>query len=233
LSKHKILIVDGHPITRKGLQAVFGPETEFEIVGEAENGQEAVEKALELCPDVVLMDLRTPEIDGATACRQIKLRAPQINVVVFTTACDDENIFEAIEVGAAGFLLKDVAPDELVRAIRLVCQGRFFLHPPVSKNVLQRFSALSKFKKEHGASFGLTSREVEVLRLMAGGRKNKEIARELWVSEGTVKTHVSNILRKLNQKDRAQAVIVAFHLGLVKMTELREAEDESPPCTSQ
>jgi len=228
MSKYKILIVDDHPITRRGLRAVLELEKEFEIVGEARNGQEATKKAAELSPDIILMDLRMPEVDGITACRQIKLVSPQIHILIVTAYYDEEDIFEAVEVGAAGCLLKDVEPDELIRAVRLVCQGQFFLHSSVSKNVLKRFSVLSKYQKEHKASYGLTSREMEVLGLMAKGSKNQEIASKLWVSEGTVKTHVSNILRKLNQTDRAQAVIAAFHLGIVDFDKSKEIEKKFP-----
>lgn len=228
MSKYKILIVDDHPITRRGLQAVLELEKEFEIVGEAGNGQEAIKKAVELSPNIILMDLRMPEMDGITACRQIKGIAPEIDILILTAHSDEEDIFEAIEVGAAGCLLKDVEPDELVRAIRLVCQGRSFLHSSVAGNVLRRFSLLSKCEKQHKAFCGLTSREREVLGLMAKGSKNQEIASKLWVSEGTIKSHVSSILHKLKQTDRAQAVIAAFHLGIVDFDKSKEIEKKFP-----
>ncbi len=213
--KYRILIVDDHPIIRIGLKAVFKRDKEFDIVGEARNGKEATKKAVELSPDVILMDLRMPEVDGLTACRQIKLIAPQIHVLVLTGYSDDEGIYESIKAGASGCILKDIEPDELVKAIRLVCQGHSFLHSSISKNLLQGFLLPAEQQQGHKTSYGLTARELQVLELMAKGLKNKEIASKLWLSEGTVKTHVHNILHKLNQPDRAQAVIFAYNQGII------------------
>lgn len=228
MSKYRVLIADDHPITRRGLRSVLEQEAEFEIVGEAGNGQEAVQQASELSPNIILMDLRMPEVDGATACRQIKSIAPHIPILIFTAYGHEEDILEAIEIGAEGCLLKDAEPDELVRAVRLVCQGRHFLDSSLAGNVFKRLSRLSRQGKQGEHPCRLTCREREVLKLMAQGLRNQEIASRLWVSEGTIKTHVSNILHKFGKPDRAQAVIAAFHLGIVDFDKSKEIEKKFP-----
>lgn len=209
----KVLIVEDHEIVRNGIRDVFALENGFEVVGEASDGVEAVKKAESLEPDVVLMDIRMPDLDGINACKAIKSRIPKTKVLFLTSYTNDEEIFGSIKAGASGYLLKDVQPQSLIEAVRAVSKGEFSLHPAIAHKVVNEFSPQKNV--ERGSSCSLTSREKDVLKLMAQGQRNSEIARTLWISEKTVKTHVSHILRKLDQPDRVKAVLFAIRNKLI------------------
>ena len=191
---------------------------DLEVVGEAENGARAIELASELEPDVVLMDVRMPVLDGVGATRRLLEAGSEARVIILTTFDLDEYVFEALRAGASGFLLKDVQPSQLVDAIRVVASGEALLAPSVTRRLLDRFAASLEADERKPALEldSLTPRELEILRLIAGGLTNAEIARKLVVSETTVKTHVSNVLRKLHLRDRVQAVVLAYEAGLVR-----------------
>jgi len=210
----RILIVDDHTVVRDGLSAMLGREDDFEVVGEAQNGLEGVEKAVLLKPDVVLMDLRMPELDGVEAMRRIREQKPEINFLVLTTFDTDEYIYDAIEAGAKGFLLKDASREELFKAVRAVSRGDSLIDPSVAARVLNRFAQLSR---ESAPQELLSERERQVLDLLAKGSANKEIAASLSLSESTIKTHVANIFQKLEVNDRTSAVTQALQRGIIKM----------------
>lgn len=210
----KILIADDHPVVREGLITMIKREPDFKVIGEAANGVEAVNKAKELKPEVVLMDLRMPEMDGVEAIRQISATEPNIKFIILTTYSDDEFIFRGIEVGARAYLLKDAPREELFKAIRAVYRGESLIQPVVASKVLDRFAELSR--QSHTPET-LSDREIEVLTLMAKGDANKEIAAQLHITDSTVKTHISNIFQKLNAKDRTEAVIQAIKKGIIKI----------------
>lgn len=205
-----ILIADDHPVVREGLRTFLALQDELEILGEAADGEEAVARAAELLPDVVLLDLVMPRLDGIEATRRIRTLSPSTKVIVLTSFADDEKVFGSIKAGAAGYLLKDVRPEEVLEAIRRVHAGEALLHPAVAARVMAEVAGGER--KVPGGD--LTERELEVLRAIARGMANKEIARELGVSEKTVKTHVSNILAKLHLADRTQAALFAVREGL-------------------
>jgi two-component system, NarL family, response regulator LiaR len=207
----RVLIADDHGVVREGLRAYLELEGDIEVIGEARDGQEAVRRALELQPDVVLMDLVMPNMDGIDATSRIKEQLPDTHVIVLTSFLDDERVVPAIKAGATSYLLKDVAAADLARAIRGARAGQAQLHPEVAKRLMQQVMA----PRKQQATAQLTEREHEVLQLLAQGRSNKEIARSLVVSERTVKGHVSNILGKLNLQDRTQAALYAVRHGLV------------------
>ncbi|MDE3075285.1 MAG: response regulator transcription factor [Chloroflexota bacterium] len=208
------MVVDDHPVVREGLSAMLSREEDFEVVGEAKDGQEAVERAAALKPAVVLMDLKMPRMDGVEAIRQIKRQQPEVEVIVLTTFDSDEYIFQGIEAGARGYLLKDAPRDDLFRAVRAVARGESLLQPAVAARLVNRFAELSRRTPAEDA---LSARELEVLRLLASGAANKEIASRLIISESTVKTHVTNIFQKLGASDRTQAVTLALQRGLIKL----------------
>lgn len=210
----RVLVVDDHGVVREGLRAYLELEPDLEVVGEARDGREAIRKALELQPDVVVMDLLMPVMDGVEATAGIKQRLPETHVIVLTSFVDDEKVVPAIKAGATSYLLKDVAAVDLARAIRGAHAGQAQLHPEVARRLMQQVTA----PRPPDAAAGLTEREREVLRLVAQGRSNKEIARELVVSERTVKGHVSNILGKLGLQDRTQAALYAVRHGLAPNT---------------
>jgi two-component system, NarL family, response regulator LiaR len=210
----RVLIADDHAVVRQGLRTFLDLQEDLEVVGEASDGGEAVEVAEREAPDVVLMDLVMPGMDGIAAIRALRERVPGARAIALTSFGDDERVFPAVRAGAAGYLLKDVEPGELVRAIRVVHAGQSVVHPAVASRLLEELAA-------DGAATGrapgevLTAREREVLRLIARGRSNKVIALELGVAEKTVKTHVSHILGKLDLTDRTQAALYAVRPGLV------------------
>ena len=210
----KILIADDHPVVREGLTTMIGREPDFLVVGEAQNGLEAVQKSKDLKPDVVLMDLRMPEMDGVEAIRQISAAEPNTKFIILTTFSDDEYIFKGIEVGARAYLLKDAPREELFKAIRAVHQGESLIQPVVASRVLDRFAELSR---QAQAPETLTEREIEVLRLIAKGSANKEIATELNISNSTVKTHIASIFQKLGANDRTEAVTQAIRKGIIRL----------------
>ena len=214
----RVLICDDQALVRAGFRAILGSRPEIEIVGEAENGAEAVALAERRRPDVILMDIRMPLLDGVEATRRLVAEGSPARILVLTTFDLDEYAFAALRAGASGFLLKDVTPAELVEAIRIVAGGDSLLAPSVTRRLLERFAVTLPPGDQSSEVLGqLTARETEVLRLLAGGLSNAEIASELVVSEATVKTHISSLLRKLGLRDRVQAVILAYETGLVTL----------------
>ena len=210
----KILIADDHTVVRDGLSAMLERQRDFTVVGEAKNGQEAVESARSLRPNIILMDLRMPELDGVEAMRQIRSQDGDVNFIVLTTFDTDEYIFDAIEAGAKGYLLKDSSREELFNAIRTVHSGKSLIEPGVATRLLDRFAQLSQQSSPVDV---LSDRELEVLRLMANGAANKAIADDLSISESTVKTHVANIFQKLEVSGRTDAVTKAIRMGIIKV----------------
>jgi len=214
----RVLICDDQPLVRAGFRTILGSKGDIEVVGEAENGADAVTLAERRRPDVILMDIRMPVLDGVEATRRLVAAGTSARILVLTTFDLDEYVHAAIRAGASGFLLKDVTPAKLLEAIRVVAGGDALLAPSVTRRLLERFATtLPPGEDSSDALAELTSRETEVLRLLAGGMSNAEIASELVVSEATVKTHISSVLRKLGLRDRVQAVIVAYESGLVKL----------------
>jgi DNA-binding NarL/FixJ family response regulator len=209
----RILIADDHPIVREGLSAVLETQPDFTIVGEAASGAEAVEQAASLRPDVILLDLELPELDGVVALRQIRADNPTARTIIFTAFDTDERILAAVQAGAQGYLLKGAPREELFQAIRVVHGGGSLLQPVVAARLLRQVSGAAAAPLPEP----LTERELEVLRQLARGRQNKEIATELWISERTVKFHVSAILAKLGVGNRTEAVSKAAQLGLIEL----------------
>ena len=212
----RVLIADDQALVRSGFRLIVETRDDLEVVGEAENGEEAVRLVAELAPDVVLMDVRMPVLDGIEATRRIVASDSSARILVLTTFDLDEYVYAAIRAGASGFLLKDVRPSDLVDAIRLIAVGNALLGPTVTERLLERFADGAGKSEAVAAVAALTAREREILRLLAGGLSNAELAELLVLGETTVKTHVSSILRKLGVRDRVQAVIVAFDAGLVR-----------------
>jgi DNA-binding NarL/FixJ family response regulator len=210
----KILIADDHPVVREGLCAMLSREVDFDVVGEARDGVEAVNKTKELSPDVVLMDLRMPEIDGVEAIRQIHSAMPDVKFIILTTYSDDDYIFSGIEAGARAYLLKDAPREDLFKAIRAVYRGESLIQPVVASKLLDRFSELSR---RTPSSEGLSERELEILQLMAKGAANKEISSQLNIAQSTVKTHIANIFQKLGVNDRTEAVTQALKKGIIRL----------------
>jgi len=215
----RVLIADDHAIVRKGLRALLATETDIVVVGEAEDGRQAVAEVERLDPDIVLMDLVMPEVDGIEAIRQIKARQLEVRILVLTSFAADDKVFPAIKAGALGYLLKDSSPEELIRAIHQVYRGESSLHPMIARKLLQE---LSEPADQPPSPEPLTGREVEVLQLVAQGYSNQGIADELVISEATVRTHVSNILGKLHLASRTQAALYALRQGLASL------EDQTP-----
>ncbi|MDH3675382.1 MAG: response regulator transcription factor, partial [Anaerolineae bacterium] len=211
-----VLICDDQAIVRKGIRALLATEPNIEVIGEAENGQEAVSQVKELRPDVILMDLVMPEVDGVEATRRITGHQPEARILVLTSFATDDKVFPAIKGGALGYLLKDSSPEELVQAIQQVYRGEPSLHPTVARRVLQELSRPEEMK-EPPRSDPLTERELEVLRLVARGLSNQQIANQLMISEATVRTHVSRILSKLHLASRIQAALYALDKGLASL----------------
>ena len=212
-----VLIVDDQSLFREGLITILSVHDEFEVIGEASNGEEALRLAIQRKPQVILMDLRMPIMDGVRATQLISTQAPECKVIVLTTFDDDESIFDGLRAGAVGYLLKDVASEKLFEAIRASARGEYFMLPSVTAKVMAEFSRLSQAKPKVDEQLidALSAREIEILELIAQGDSNKQIAEKLFIAEGTVKNHVTNILSKLGVKDRAQAVIRSKNLGIL------------------
>ncbi|HEY4620301.1 MAG TPA: response regulator transcription factor [Gaiellaceae bacterium] len=210
-----VLIVDDHPVVRRGLRTFLELHEDVRVVAEASNGIDGVSLAEELEPDVVLMDLVLPDLDGIEATRRIRSVSPSTSVIVLTSFADDDKVFPAIKAGAVAYLLKDAEPQQLVEAIRLASRGEPLLHPKIAARLMQEVAGGG----ERDAVEDLTARELQVLRLLAQGLTNKLIAEELVVSEKTVKTHVSNILAKLHLSHRTQAALYAVRHGLAEPQE--------------
>ena len=219
----RVLLTDDHAIVRKGVRALLATERDIQVVGEAGNGAEAVAKAETLCPDVILMDLMMPELDGIEATRQITANIPGARVIVLTSFAADDKVFPAIKAGALGYLLKDSGPEELLRAIRQVYRGEPSLEPSIARKVL--FELAQPPKQQPLTADPLTERELDVLRLIAQGCSNKEIALNLSVSELTVRTHVSNVLSKLHVASRTQAALYALQKGITSLEDIPALDD--------
>lgn len=216
MEKIKLLVVDDHAVVRQGLRGFLELTEEFEVLGEGTNGLEAISLAQELQPDVVLMDLIMPEMDGIEATRRIKLANPDMKILILSSFGDQNYVLPAIQAGALGYILKDIDPEELVDAIRKTAQGKTQLDPEIANLLISHMQNDSKNDEQVNQKLSeLTSRELEVLVQIGRGLSNKEIASELSISQMTVKTHVSNILSKLNLADRTQAAIFSIRQGLV------------------
>lgn len=213
----RLFITDDHAIVRSGIRAVAATQPDIEVVGEAENGRIAVELVAQLQPDVVLMDLVMPEMDGIEAIRQITEADPTARILVLTSFAADDKVFPAIKAGAMGYLLKESGADELLEAIRGVHGGETMLHPAIARRLLDEVARPSKAQPP--TEEPLTEREVDVLRLVARGQSNREIAAELVISEATVRTHVSNVLAKLHLASRTQAALYALREGIARLDE--------------
>ncbi len=213
----RVLLVDDQALVRAGFRMILGAEDDLSVVGEAEDGDDAVLLARSLRPDVVLMDIQMPRLDGVEATRRIVAEpGTDTRVLILTTFERDEYIFEALRVGASGFLLKNAPPEELLHAVRMVADGNALLSPSVTRRVIEQYATTTPVSKHVTDSLaGLTDREREVLCSLASGKSNAEVATTLYVSEGTIKTHVSHILTKLALRDRMQAVVFAYESGLV------------------
>jgi DNA-binding NarL/FixJ family response regulator len=211
----RVLLVDDQPLVRAGLRTLLEEEADVEVVGDATNGEEGIAAVVTLSPDVVLMDIRMPVLDGLEATRRITARGCAARIVILTTFDLDEYVFQALRSGASGFLLKDATGDDIVRAVRVAASGDALLAPSVTRRLIERFSG-------HTASLDapplrlLTEREREVLLLVARGLSNSEIATRLFLGETTVKTHVAHLLDKLELRDRVQAVVLAYESGLIE-----------------
>jgi DNA-binding NarL/FixJ family response regulator len=213
----RILVADDHNVVRRGLVFFLKTQDHIEIIGEARNGKEAVQMAGALKPDLVLMDLVMPIMDGIEATREIKKQFPDMKVMILTSFSDQDHVIPAIEAGASGYQLKDIEPDELVRNIKQLMKGENQLHPKATTHLLSHFNALNN-NEERKPLDNLTKRELEVLKEIAKGKSNKEISSALFITEKTVKTHVSSILAKLELADRTQAALFAVRNGVIKNT---------------
>jgi DNA-binding NarL/FixJ family response regulator len=218
----RALIVDDHALFRRGLEMVLAEEDDIELVGEASDGAEAVEKAGEALPDVVLMDIRMPKSSGIEACRAMKEVAPSAKIVMLTISDEEEDLFEAIRAGASGYLLKDIPLDEVADVVRAVHGGQSLINPSMAAKLLTEFAALARSEQaertQQVPAPKLTDREIEVLKLVARGMNNRDIAKELFISENTVKNHVRNILEKLQIHSRMEAVMIAVREKLIEFS---------------
>ncbi|MGY1829858.1 response regulator [Geodermatophilus sp. SYSU D01180] len=217
MSAVRVLVVDDQALFREALVTLLGARPEVEVVGEAGDGHEALERAAAVRPDVVLMDLHMPVLDGIGATRRLRVEQPHVRVLALTTFDDDEDVFAALRAGALGYLLKDVSSDRLVEAVLSAARGESVLQPSVAAKVVARFAQLDDAPRPRPQPLvvPLSDRELDVLRLLAEGRSNREIARALYLAEGTVKNHVTNVLGKLGARDRTQAALRARALELI------------------
>jgi len=213
----KILLVDDQPLFREGLRTLLSVQPDFEVVGEAGNGEEAISLAHKLLPSVVLMDLQMPVLDGVAATRRLHRELPDCRVIVLTTFDDDEMVFDGLRAGAIGYLLKDAPSEKLGEAIRSAARGESFLQPSVAAKVVAEFARLTSKPAMNGRALvePLSDRELEILGMIADGANNREIAGTLFLAEGTVKNHVTNIISKLGVRDRTQAALKAREIGLI------------------
>lgn len=232
----RVLIMDDHPIFRRGIRWILDAAADIEVIGEAENGQEAIDMADRLAPDVVLVDINLPGMNGLEIARVIKRRDPRVRIVVLSVSEDDEQLFNAIKVGAAAYAPKGIAPEELMRIIRDVASGAYLINdtvmskPHVAARVLNQFRELASSNEEGAQLFApLTSREIEILDCIARGMSNKEIASQLSISGQTVKNHITSILSKLQVNDRTMAVIFAIQKGWIKMGAEKGPDDGTKP----
>jgi DNA-binding NarL/FixJ family response regulator len=218
----RTMIVDDHALFRRGLEMVLEEESDIELVGQASDGDEAVAKAAESLPDVVLMDIRMPRSSGIEACRAMKEAAPSAKIIILTISDEEEDLFEAIRAGASGYLLKDIPLDVVAEAVRAVHDGQSLINPSMAGKLLSEFATLARRDGEPRAQEvpapKLTDREMQVLKLVARGMNNRDIAKELFISENTVKNHVRNILEKLQIHSRMEAVMVAVREKLIEFS---------------
>lgn len=216
----RVLIADDHALVRMALRTLLEAEPDLEVVGEAADTDSAIEAVLRLVPDVLLLDIRMPGRGGIEVCRSVKSVAPRICVLVLTSFDDDDELFGALEAGANGYLMKDTRPERIVTAVRALYDGQSVFDPAIASRLVSGRPAGDR----HGLELAdpLSERELEVLELMARGHSNKDIARELWIGESTVKTHVSHVLRKLGESDRTNAVLRALRAGLVHLGDQTE-----------
>lgn len=212
-----VLIVDDQRLMRDGLRTLLELEDDLTIVGEAENGQDALERVVQLSPDVVLMDVRMPVMDGVEATRRLQTTAPNVKVIILTTFDEDEFVFEGLRAGAVGYLLKAVSSDELAQAIRTVNAGNGLIDPSITRKVVAEFARLAPNTPNRNQELiePLAEREVEILRLIAQGFSNREIANQIFLAEGTVKNYVTSLLGKIGVRDRTQAALRGRELGLL------------------
>ena len=210
----RVMVVDDHPVVRQGIQSLLSEEEDIQVIGEAVNGKDALEKVETLKPDVILMDLVMPEMNGIQAIEKITAAHPDARILVMTSFAADDKVFPSIKAGALGYLLKDSDPEDLVRMIRQVYRGELSIHPTIARKVIQE---LNHPAKEPLTTSPITEREMEILQLLAQGMENKEIAAKLVVRDATVRTHVSNILRKLQLANRVQATLYALRTGLTSL----------------
>lgn len=212
-----VLLVDDQQLIRQGIEILLDAEPDISVVGQASNGQEAIERTAALYPDVVLMDVQMPVMDGVTATAEIVRRFPAVAVIILTTFDDDETVFDGLKAGARGYLLKDISSDEMADAVRAVAAGGALIEPSITRRVVAEFSRLASRPADPQTALPepLTERELDVLHALARGLSNREIADQLYITEGTVKNHVSNLLGKLEVRDRMQAVLRAQELGLL------------------
>ena len=217
MSAVRVLLVDDQALFREALGTLLDARPEVEVVGEAGDGHQALERAAALAPDVVLMDLHMPVLDGIAATRRLRVEQPGVRVLALTTFDDDEDVFAALRAGALGYLLKDVSADRLVEAVQAAARGESVLQPSVAAKVVARFAQLDDAPRSRPQPLvvPLSDRELDVLRLLADGRSNREIATALFLAEGTVKNHVTNVLGKLGARDRTQAALRAQALDLL------------------
>jgi DNA-binding NarL/FixJ family response regulator len=220
----RVLIADDAPLFRRGLYVVLSTEPNIEVVAEAENGEEAIAKAEESAPDVVLMDVRMPRINGIDAARAIRDSSPATKIIMLTVSDEDDDLYEAIKAGANSYLLKEVSVEEVPEAIRAVVQGQSLISPSMASKLLNEYTTLAKRAEEKSQypAPALTSRELEVLKLVAKGQSNREIGEDLFISENTVKNHVRNILEKLHLHSRMEAVIYAVRERLLNIHDQEE-----------
>jgi DNA-binding NarL/FixJ family response regulator len=214
----RVLIADDQQLVREGLHVLLDLIPDIRVVGEAADGVAAAEQAQRIRPDVVLMDVRMPRLDGVAATCKVREMCPDVQVIILTTFDDDEYVFEGLRAGAAGYLLKDVPSEQLAEAIRAAARGEAFIHPSVTRKVVAEFARMAErehVRREQPLVEPLSARELEVLVLLADGLSNQEIAERLTIAPGTVKNHVSNILSKLDVRDRTQAVLRAQEIGLL------------------
>jgi DNA-binding NarL/FixJ family response regulator len=223
----RVLVADDQSMVRAGFRMLLGGEEDIEVVAEASNGLEAIEKADRFIPDVILMDIRMPELDGLEATRRILAAGGDARILILTTFDLDEYVYEALRAGASGFVLKDDPPEQLIAAVRTVAAGDALLSPTVTKRVIQQFSRVPRPAPPKEVD-ELSEREREVFRLIARGLSNAEIGQELYISETTVKTHVTHILAKLGLRDRVQAVVLAYQSGLVEPAATAPRSEEMP-----
>lgn len=217
LDEIKLIVAEDEPVARQALGRLFDLETDIEVVGEAENGEVAIEMARRLMPDVILMDIRMPKLDGIKATQTIKKEMPKTAIVILTIYDDDTNVFQAIKAGAIGYILKDSPIDDALEAVRAAYRGEGMMHPAIAGRVMKEFARIHQDRAADMEKFAdLTDREREVLKLVASAKTNREIAESLFISEKTVKNHISNILFKLQANDRTEAALYAAKHGLIE-----------------